>query len=136
MQLKPLIAAGLALALGLAAGPALAQSLSPMDKTGTTPTDIKGFKLMVGNPYSERMTFVIVPMNPEFTAVADDAVVRPNEIRLAPGSGRTVTVQFRIGAETKERTMVVCVMPKDLEGHVLPRVCGNYTGIALTHRGG
>jgi hypothetical protein len=135
MQLKSLIAA-ITLTLSVAAAPALGQSLSPMDKTGTTPTDIKGFKLLVGNPYSERMTFVIVPMNPEFTEVAGEAVVRPSEIRLAPGSGRSVTVQFRIGAEYKERTIGVCVMPKDLEGPVLPRVCGTYTGIALTHRGG
>jgi hypothetical protein len=136
MQLKQSLAA-FAFALGLALpAAALGQSLSPMEKTGTTPSDIKGFKLLVGNPYSGRMTFVIVPMNPEFTAVASEAVVRPNEIRLAPGAGRTVTVQFRIGAETKERTIGVCVMPKDIEGPVLPRVCGTYTGVALTHRGG
>jgi hypothetical protein len=115
---------------------AMAQSLSPMKKTGTTPTDIKGFKLVVGNPYPGRMTFVIVPMNTDFTAVADDAVVRPNEIRLAPGMGRTVTVQFRIGAPKKERTIGVCVVPKDLEGPVLPRVCGTYTGVIIGNAGG
>lgn len=128
-------AAVLAAALLLTA-PIAAQSLSPMHKTGTTPTDIKGFKLLVGNPYDDRMTFTITPMNADFTMVAEDAVVRPNEVRLAPGAGRSVTVQFRIGASNKERTIGVCISPKDLEGPVLPRVCGTYTGIVIGNPGG
>jgi hypothetical protein len=137
MQLKrALFLVVLAMALVFSAHAAMAQSLSPMHKTGTTPTDIKGFKLVVGNPYPGRMTFIITPMNPQFTAVADDAIVRPNEIRLAPGSGRTVTVQFRIGVPRKERTIGVCVVPKDLEGPVLPRVCGTYTGVIIGNFGG
>ena len=124
-----------ATAIVFSAHAAMGQSLSPMHKTGTTPTDIKGFRLLVGNPYPGRMTFVITPMNPEFTEVAADAVVRPAEIRLAPGSGRSVMVQFRIGTPRKERTIGVCISPKDLEGPVLPRVCGTYTGKLLSAGG-
>ena len=56
---------------------AVASSTDLPVTTGTAPTDIKGFKLVVGNPYPDRMTFVITPMNPEFTAVVDDAVIHP-----------------------------------------------------------
>lgn len=115
---------------------AAAQSLSPMHKSGTTPTEIKGFRLLVGNPYPTRMTFVVVAMTPDFTAPASDAQVAPSEVRLAPNTGRSVLVKFRIGSSQKERTIGVCVVPKDIEGPVLPPVCGTYTGIALGQHGG
>jgi hypothetical protein len=137
MQLKPAL---LLIALGAAllwpASDAAAQSLSPMRKSGTTPTDVKGFRLVVGNPYPGRMTFVVTATTPDFTQPAADAVVQPSEIRLAPGSGRSVIVQFRIGSANKERTIGVCISPKDLEGPVLPRVCGTYTGIVIGSGGG
>ena len=137
MQLKrTLCLAVFAAALLLPAHAVMGQSLSPMRKTGTTPSDVKGFRLVVGNPYPGRMTFVITAMNPEFTEVAADAVVQPGELRLAPGSGRSVIVQFRIGSARKERTIGVCISPKDLEGPVLPRVCGTYTGIVIGDAGG
>lgn len=137
MQLRRVaLATALVAALLWPAGDALAQSLSPMRKSGTTPSDVKGFRLVVGNPYPTRMTFVITPMNSAFTEVAPDAVVQPGEVRLAPGSGRSVIVQFRIGSARKERTIGVCISPKDLEGPVLPRVCGTYTGIVIGGAGG
>jgi hypothetical protein len=135
MQLKRLLILVAIAALAVPVPAAIAQSLSPMHKTGTTPSDIKGFRLLVGNPYPDRMTFVITPMNPEFTQVAPDAVVKPSEVRLAPGMGRSVIVQFRIGAPRKERTIGVCISPKDLEGPVLPRVCGTYTGKLIASAG-
>jgi hypothetical protein len=115
---------------------AAAQSLSPMRKEGATPTEIKGFKLQVGNPYPKAMIFVVVPMDPAFEMLVDGAVARPAEFKLAAGMSRTVTVAFKIGPESKERTIGVCVMPKGIEGPVLPRVCGTYTGIAIGPRTG
>ncbi len=132
MQLKSLAVTTTAAALALIALPVAAQSLSPMHKTGVTPSDIKGFKLQVANPYEEKMTFIVVPMDPKFEREAESARVLPNEVRLAPGAARGVTVQFKIDQETKERTIGVCVMPKDLAGPVLPRVCGTYTGRIVT----
>lgn len=128
MQLASILALGIG--LGLCSGVA-AQSLSPMHKTGPTPGNVKAFRLQVGNPYPGKMTFIIVPMDPKFEHVATNAVVRPSEIKLAPGFGRAVTVQFAIPADSKERTIGVCVMPKDLDGPLLPRVCGTYTGVAV-----
>lgn len=113
-----------------------AQSLSPMGKTGTTPSDIKAFRLTVGNPYRQLMTFLVVPMNTAFTAPVEGAKATPSELRLAPGYSRSVIVQFRIDPKAKERTIGVCVLPKDLEGPILPRVCGTYTGILLGSAGG
>jgi len=104
------------------------QSLSPMHSEGTTPSDIKGFRLTVGNPYKTRMTFVIIPMDPKFQVVAQDAQVNFPELTMAPGFSRQVIVTFKIPAPRKERTIGVCVQPKDLESTVLPRVCGTYTG--------
>ena len=126
MQLIPFFAlAGLAT---LMAAPAAAQSLSPMHSTGTTPSDVKGFRLTVGNPYKTKMTFEVLPMDPKFNVAAADAQVNFPELTLAPNMSRQVIVTFRIPPPRKERTIGVCVQPKDLEGTVLPRVCGTYTG--------
>lgn len=131
--MRALVAAAL-LVFGLA-GVATAQSLSPMHNTGTTPSNIKGFKLFVGNPYKQKMTFQVIPMDTKFRTVAQDAQVNFPEITMAPGTTRQVIVTFKIDAVRKERTIGVCVQPKDLAGTVLPRVCGTYTG-KLSSAGG
>lgn len=126
MQLKALaIAACLLAALP---GAAAAQSLSPMRNDGDTPSLIKGFKIYVGNPYKGRMTFEVIPMDPAFRVVAPDAAVNFPELTMAPGTTRQVIVTFRIDPQLKERTIGVCVQPKSIEGTVMPRVCGTYTG--------
>jgi len=133
MQLKPLLA-GIVLALAAAVPatlPAAAQSLSPMHNAGLTPSLVKGFRLVVGNPYRTRMVFLVQPMDPKFRVVAADAMVNAPEIALAPGSSRPVIVTFKIDPLLKERTIGVCVLPKDLDGPLLPRVCGTYTGRLL-----
>lgn len=128
MQLTALITAGLCVAL---AAPATAQSLSPMHNSGTTPSDIKGFRLSIGNPYRTAMTFLVLPMDPKFRVLAPAAQVSFPEITLAPGSSRQVIVTFKIDPSRKERTIGVCVQPKNLQSTVLPRVCGTYTGKLL-----
>ena len=126
MQLSaPTLAALLLLAL---TGAASAQSLSPMRNEGETPSLIKGFRLHVGNPYKTRMTFEIIPMDPKFEVAVADAAVNFPEITMAPGITRQVIVTFRIDPQLKERTIGVCVQPKSIEGTILPRVCGTYTG--------
>jgi hypothetical protein len=120
---------GLALAAGLAvANLAAAQSLSPLTKSGVTPSDKKAFKLIVGNPYDRRMTFVIVPLAPDYQTPIDGVVIRPAELTMAPGFSRQVIVTFDIDHNKRERTIALCVMPKALDGPILPRVCGRYTG--------
>lgn len=109
-------------------GAAAAQSLSPMRSDGETPSMVKGFKLAVGNPYSTRMTFLVTPMDLRFEVAAADAAVNFPEITMAPGATRQVIVTFRIDPKVKERTIGVCVQPKSIEGTVMPRVCGTYTG--------
>jgi hypothetical protein len=108
--------------------PAMAQSLSPMRNAGVTPGDIKGFRLMVGNPYRTRLTFRVQLTDATFAAPASEAVVNAPEFRLAPGASRPIIVEFRIDPKAKERTIGVCISPKDLPGPLLPRVCGLYTG--------
>jgi len=126
MQLShPLLAAALLLLLS---GGADAQSLSPMRNEGETPSLVKGFKLYVGNPYKVRMIFEVIPMDPGFEVAAADAAVNFPEIAMAPGTTRQVIVTFRIDPQLKERTIGVCVQPKDIGGTIMPRVCGTYTG--------
>ena len=126
MQLStPVLAAALILAL---TGAAAAQSLSPMRNEGDTPSLVKGFKLYVGNPYKTKMTFEVIPMDPKFQVAAADAAVNFPEISMAPGTTRQVIVTFRIDPRIKERTIGVCVQPQAIEGTVMPRVCGTYTG--------
>ena len=115
-------------AIALVGTPAAAQSLQPMEKAGFTPSSTKAFRLLVGNPYAKRMTFVITPMNTDFTAPAPNAKVRPAKLVMAPGFSRQVILSFDIDPKAKERTIGLCVMPEDLDGPILPRVCGLYTG--------
>lgn len=133
-RLTSLAALALAFALALPGLGADAQSLSPMRKDGRTPTETKGFRLVVGNPYPTRMTFQLVPMQPGFEVPAEDATVRPNRITLAPGFSRPVILTFKISPEEKERTVAVCIIPEGIEGPVLPRVCGTYVGRLLSAR--
>jgi hypothetical protein len=126
MQLRSHVVAGLLLLL--LTGTAAAQSLSPMRNDGETPSLVKGFKLYVGNPYKMKMTFEVIPMDPKFEVAAADASVNFPEITMAPGTTRQVIVTFGIDPTQKERTIGVCVQPKDIEGTVMPRVCGTYTG--------
>ncbi len=126
MQLTTMgIALGALLSL---CGTAAAQSLSPMRGEGVTPSLVKGFRLTVGNPYKAKMTFVVLPMDPRFTTLAADAEVNFPELTMAPGMSRQVIVTFKIDPALKERTIGVCVQPKDIQGTVLPRVCGTYSG--------
>jgi hypothetical protein len=130
MQLKPIFALALLAPLCMPA-PSSAQSLSPMHGAGPTPSDTKAFRLRIGNPYKTAMTFVILPMDPDFQNPAEHAAVQPREVRLAPGASRSVLAAFRVGPDQKERTIGVCVQPKAIAGTVLPRVCGTYTGVAV-----
>lgn len=134
-SLRP-VALALVAATGLAmAAPAAAQSLSPLEKTGVTPSDRKAFKLTVGNPYERRMTFVLVPLAPDYATPIKGVTIQPPELTMAPGFSRQVIVTFDIDPTKKERTIALCVMPKALDGPILPRVCGRYTG-RMAGRGG
>lgn len=138
MQLKPLLilAALATCGTALGTGAAAAQSLSPMHKSGMTPSNTKGVRLLVGNPYKTSMIFQIIPMDEKFNTAAPHAVAQPAEIKLGPGLSRSVLVAFDIAPGTKERTIGVCVQPKSIEGPIFPRVCGTYTGILLGQPGG
>jgi hypothetical protein len=125
MQLRLIL---ISAALLLSASAASGQSLSPMRNEGETPSLIKGFKLFVGNPYKGRMTFEIIPMDPQFRTRAADAAINFPELTMAPGITRQIIVTFRIDPAIKERTIGVCVQPKSIAGTVMPRVCGTYTG--------
>jgi hypothetical protein len=128
----PLLAAMLLAALPAAAS---AQSLAPTHGTGPTPSNIKGFRLTVGNPYKTAMSFAVVPTDPGFSVPAGDAVVQPDRLTLAPGFSRQVILAFKIPPRSRERTIGLCVTPQGITGPVLPRVCGTYTGVLLARQG-
>lgn len=109
-------------------GDGMAQSLSPMERDGWTPSAAKGFRVSVGNPYDRRMSFVLVPMQPDYKTPAAGASVRPPRLTLAPGHARSVVFTFDIDPALKERTIALCVMPEAIDGPILPRVCGRYIG--------
>jgi hypothetical protein len=127
--MRPLIlAAAVASLLCAATAASTAQSLTPMQRAGGTPSDTKGFKLLVGNPYPGRMTFRVSAMDAEFVREVEGAMVKPSILTLAPGKARSIIVAFRIDPAIKERTIGVCIQPENFDGPILPRVCGRYTG--------
>jgi hypothetical protein len=116
-------------------GAAQAQSLSPLEKTGDTPSARKAFRLVVGNPYDRRMTFSLVPMQSDYATPATGVVVNYPRLVMAPGFSRQVILTFDIDPAKKERTIALCIMPENLDGPILPRVCGLYTGRMAGHGG-
>lgn len=124
-RLVPLLT--LLLGLGLAA-PAAAQSLSPLEKSGVTPSDRKAFKLVVGNPYKQKMTFDILPMQPDYQTPAKGAMVNYPRITMGPGLSRQIIFTFDIDPKEKERKIALCIQPAALDGPIMPRVCGLYVG--------
>lgn len=134
-SLIPALAAIVVLgAAALAAAPVSAQSLSPMVKDGVTPSATKGFRLNVGNPYKIKMTFIITPMNSDFTAPVTGAKVKPQRVTMAPGHTRPVLFTFDIDPANRERTIGLCITPENLDGPIQPRVCGRYTGRMLKRK--
>lgn len=133
MRIRALLAAFLI--TGLWPLGASGQSLSPMHKKGFTPSDIKGFRVRVGNPYKTRMAFTITPMDTGFKSRAPNAVARPDRLILAPGFSRQILIAFKIEGGAKERTIGLCISPEHIAGPILPRVCGTYTGVALVGAG-
>ena len=132
VHLVPLLA--LLLGLGLAA-PVAAQSLSPLEKTGVTPSDRKAFRLVVGNPYKQKMTFDVIPMQPDYQTPAAGAKVNYPRITMGPGISRQIISTFDIDPKVKERKIALCIQPASLDGPILPRVCGLYVG-RMAGRGG
>lgn len=124
-RLVPLLT--LLLGLGLAA-PAVAQSLSPLEKSGVTPSDRKAFKLVVGNPYKQKMTFDILPMQPDYQTPAKGAMVNYPRVTMGPGLSRQIIFTFDIDPKEKERKIALCIQPAALDGPIMPRVCGLYVG--------
>jgi hypothetical protein len=70
----------------------------------------------------------MVPMQPDYRTPANNDVVNYPTLTMAPGFSREVIVTFAIDPNQKERTIALCVMPKAIDGPILPRVCGLYTG--------
>ncbi len=115
---------------------AQAQSLAPTRGKGPTPSLVKGFNVVVGNPYKTRMTFLLTVMDPTFTNPAPNSVVQPASVTLAPGYSRPVIVAFKLNPNAKERTIGLCITPEKIAGPIRPRVCGTYTGVRLKGAGG
>ncbi len=137
--MRRLTGRAVALALLLAATGitgAEAQSLAPTRARGPTPSLVKGFNVVVGNPYKTRMTFLLTIMDPTFTNPAPNSLVQPASVTLAPGYSRPVIVAFKIDPNAKERTIGLCITPEKIAGPIRPRVCGTYTGILLKGAGG
>lgn len=134
MQLTAALLIAVLAGLGLPAA-AAAQSLAPTHGAGPTPGSVKGFRLMVGNPYEVPMRFRLEPMDPGFAAPAADAEVQPGRLALAPGRSRQVILAFKLPPRSRERTIGLCVTPEHIAGPVLPRVCGTYTGVRIAGDG-
>jgi hypothetical protein len=112
----------------LAASQAAAQGLSPLSRSGLTPSDRKAFHIAAHNPYPRPMDFELHVLDPETGAPASGARVVPDAVRLGPNGGRRVTLMFTVPPTGEERTVVLCIQPSDFPGPFLPRVCGRYAG--------
>lgn len=110
---------------------ASAQSVTPLRKEGTTLTDKKAFYVNVGNPYKAPMVFSLTPMEADYQTLASKTVVRPARVKLGVGQTKRIVFMFEIQKDQKERKVALCVSPENLDGPVLPRVCGTYTGKRL-----
>jgi hypothetical protein len=80
------------LILLLAAGPAAAVGLGPLQRSGVTDGPGKAFYLMLHNPYRQAEEFQIDPLGADTGESAARVRVVPSRLQLAGGSARRILV--------------------------------------------
>lgn len=119
-----LLLAGLASAI-----PDAAQSigLMPMEKSGHSASDRKGFYLNVLNE-GKRSIIVDVEVMPGPDGTRPKAVkVQPNRLKIGPKSVRKIILVIGNLENEKQREVNVCVSTQKHNSNTLLRICGAYT---------
>lgn len=120
---------GLLLA-GLASiAPDTAQSigLMPMEKSGHSASDRKGFYLNVLNE-GKRSIIVDVEIMPQADGTPQKAVkVQPRRLKIGPKSTRKIILIIGNLETERQREVNVCVSTQKNNSNTLLRICGAYT---------
>lgn len=106
-----------------------AQGLSPMQKTGSTPSDRKLFRLSIINPYPKEMRYELSAEDVHTQHMQSDVKFTGRTGSLPPQSQRKILVVIPV--PEGRRDIRICLRFPELQGTVRPRVCGDYSAVAL-----
>ena len=120
---------GLLLAGLVSIAPDTAQSigLMPMEKSGHSASDRKGFYLNVLNE-GKRSIIVDVEIMPQSDGTLPKAVkVQPRRLKIGPKSTRKIILIIGNLENERQRKVDVCVSTQKNNSNTLLRICGAYT---------
>ncbi len=115
--------------LGIFSTGAFSQGLTPMQKTGVTGSDQKVFSLTIMNPYLKEMIYELSAEDRSTGARQPDVKFTGRRGRLGAKGQKKLLVLIPVKADKRE--VRVCLRFPDMQESVRPRVCGDFTAIAL-----
>jgi len=115
--------------LGIFSTGAFSQGLTPMQKTGVTGSDQKVFSLTIMNPYLKEMIYELSAEDRSTGARQPDVKFTRRRGRLGAKGQKKLLVLIPVKADKRE--VRVCLRFPDMQESVRPRVCGDFTAIAL-----
>lgn len=122
-----------ALALLAVAAPATAVGLGPLERTGVTDGDRKGFRLILTNPYPTAERFELTSIGWDDETAVDRVAIFPDRLVLGANKSRQVLVIVRDLAPGETYRFRVCgaraEMPEGVMVHA--RVCSKLTARRL-----
>ena len=113
----------------MVAGPADAQSMTPMRGTVNSFTDAFAVRVFPTNPYPDRIKIEVHVYDQDFFEIG--AAVTPAVFTLAGGASRRVTVVIPFSGST-ERKVRVCTesIPfPDRQTKIRTQICGKFLGL-------
>lgn len=108
---------------------ALAQGLSPMHKEGRTLSDKKLFRITLINPYAKEMRYELSAEDRDTRQDQPDVQFTGKQGLLMPKGQKKVLVLIPVPQQRRE--VRVCVRFPQLQDSIRPRVCGDFTAVAV-----
>lgn len=121
------------LLLGIFSTGAFSQGLTPMQKTGVTGSNKKVFNLTIMNPYPKEMIYELSAQDRSTGARQPDVKFTGRRGRLGAKGQKKLLVLIPVNADKRE--VRVCLRFPDMQESVRPRVCGDFTAIAVRGHG-
>ncbi|MXO91793.1 hypothetical protein GRI41_13225 [Altererythrobacter aquaemixtae] len=116
--------------MALAAAPAVAVGLSPLEKGGLTDSASKAFYLTVINPYNDVREFKLYVERSDGSQVE----IRPQRLRIAGQKQRRVLVILNDLAPGEAKTVRVCASLAKQQGIINARVCSDLSARRVDRR--
>lgn len=121
------------LCAGIFSMSAVAQGISPMQKSGKTASDKKLFRLTIINPYAKDVRYELHAEDKATKTQQADVKFTGRTGHLPPRSQKKVLVLIPVQAGARD--VRVCLRFPEMEDAIRARVCSDLTAIAIRSTG-